>query len=480
MGYEYLGDQTVKNIAKPVGAYRVLMEPRVTVAEEKAKVKAPFWRRRTTLAGAIAILLLMAALATWRISVRHSQVEPASLEKMAFPLPEKPSIAVLPFKNISDDPTQDYLSDGISENIISTLSKISEMFVIASNSTFTYKGKPVKVQQVSEELGVRYVLEGSAQKIGERVRITAQLIDATTGHHLWSEKYDRDMKDLFALQDEIAMKILTALQVKLTEGEQARVLGKGTDNLEAYIKFLQSREHFFRMNKQGNMRARQLAKEAIALDPEYAGLYTILALTHLMDFWFKFSESPKESMKRAAEAVQKALALDDSDPGTHVGLCMLYVMQRQHDKAIAAGERAVALSPSGASAHNSLGSALKNASRPNEAIPFIKRAISLNPFPPNSYLLNLGGAYRMAGRNEEAIVEYKKALQLNPDDLFIHLGLAVAYVSLGRQEEARAEAAEVLRIHPKFSLEYFAKTLPYKNQSDVDYEISSLRKAGLK
>jgi TolB-like protein len=234
LGYEYLGDQTVKNIAKPVGAYRVLMEPRVTVAEEIKKEKAvPVWRRKAILAGGVALALVVIAAFIWNYYFRPPPMEVASVEKMAFPLPDKPSIAVLPFKNLSGDPTQDYIADGISENIISALSKISEMFVIASNSTFTYKGNPVKVQQVSEELGVRYVLEGSAQKIGNRVRITAQLIDATTGHHLWSEKYDRDMKDFFALQDEITHKIIVELQVKLTEGEQARVSHKSTTNLEA-------------------------------------------------------------------------------------------------------------------------------------------------------------------------------------------------------------------------------------------------------
>ena len=258
---------------------------------------------------------------------------------MAFPLPEKPSIAVLPFNNLSGDPTQDYIADGISENIISALSKISEMFVIARNSTFTYKGKPVKVQQVSEELGVRYVLEGSAQKIGNRVRITAQLIDATTGHHLWSEKYDRDMKDLFALQDEITLEIIRAMRVQLTEGEQASVTGKGTENLDAYLKANQAHEQFYRMNKDGSMKAKELAKEAIALDPNYAFPYATLANAHMLDVWFKFSASSEESMKLAAQAAQKALALDDSDPRVYHALTNLYIMQRQYEKAIAAAER---------------------------------------------------------------------------------------------------------------------------------------------
>ncbi|MBW1707596.1 MAG: tetratricopeptide repeat protein, partial [Deltaproteobacteria bacterium] len=401
-------------------------------------------------------------------------------EKPPLPLPDKPSIAVLPFVNMSGDPEQEYFSDGITEEIITALSKTPKMFVIARNSTFTYKGKPVKVQQVSRELGVRYVLEGSVRKAGNKVRITAQLVDAMTGHHLWAERYDRDLKDIFALQDEITLKVITALRVKLTEGEQARLIGKGTKNLEAYVKTLQARKQFYRMNKQGSMESRRLAKESIALDPEYAPPYTILALTHMMDLWFKFSKSPKESMGLAVEAAQKALALDDSNPATHFGLCMLYIMQKKHDKAIAAAKRAVELSPSGANAYSAMGTALRYAGRPEEAIPLFKKAISLNPISSSLLLRNLGGAYLLAGRHEEAIVVFKRSLQERPNDLFTHLGLAVCFISLGREEEARAEAKEVLRIHPKFSLEHFAKTLPYKDQSVVDNTIACLRKAGLK
>jgi adenylate cyclase len=327
---------------------------------------------------------------------------------------------------------------------------------------------------------VKYVLEGSVRKSGDKVRITAQLVDAQTGHHLWAERYDRNLKDIFALQDEITLKVIRALQVKLTKGEQARLIGKGTENLEAYTTTSQAIMHFHRMNEQGNMEARRLAKEAIAMDPEYAGPYRILALTHMMDVWFNFSKSPKESMTLAGEAVQKALALDDSHPGAHIVLCFLYIMQKKHDKAIAAAERAVELSPSGANAYAALGSALRFACRPNEAIPMVKKAISLNPIANSLLLRNLGISYWMAGKYEDAIVVLKKSLQERPNDLFSHLALATCYVSLGREEQARAEATEVLRIHPKFSLEHFAKVLPYKDQSVVDNAIACLRKAGLK
>jgi adenylate cyclase len=478
-GYEFLGDQTVKNIAKPVGAYHVLMEPRVTVAGEPKKKKPAPMRKKAILAGGVALVVVIIVAVIWNFYFRPPPMEVASVEKMVFPLPDKPSIAVLPFNNLSGDPAQDYIADGISENIISALSKISEMFVIASNSTFTYKGKPVKAQQVSEELGVRYVLEGSIQKIGNRLRITAQLIDAITGHHLWSEKYDRDMKDLFDLQDEITLEIIRAMQVQLTEGEQASVTGKGTKNLDAYLKAIQANEQFYRMNKEGSMKAKKLAKEAIALDPNYALPYATLANAHMLDKWFNFSASSEESMRLAAQAAQKALALDDSDPRVYYALTNLYIMQRQYEKAIASAERHLELSPSGAIAYNRMAGALRQSERYSEAIPYAEQAIRLDPYPPATAFRQLGGCYRNVGRYEEAITAYKKALQKNPDDIFTHIGLAVTYVKLGRYEEAQAEAKEVIRIHPKFSLAHFAKSVHGTDQSRAKDYIESLRKAGL-
>jgi adenylate cyclase len=429
--------------------------------------------------GAVTLFVLALAVGIWQFYARRSTIEPASVEKMAFPLPEKPSIAVLPFNNLSGDPTQDYIADGISENIISALSKISEMFVIARNSTFTYKGKPVKVQQVSEELGVRYVLEGSAQKSGNRLRITAQLVDATTGHHLWSEKYDRDIKDLFAIQDEITLEIIQAMRVQLTEGEQASVTGKGTEKLDAYLKAIQAHEQFYRMNKDGSMKAKELAKEALALDPNYAFPYATLANAHMLDKWFNFSESSEESMRLAAQAVQKALALDNSDPRVFHALTNLCIMQRQYEKAIAAAERQLELSPSGVIAYQTMASALGWSGRYSEAIPFAEQAIRLDPYPSAVTFRQLARCYRNVGRYEEAVTAYKKALQKNPDDIFSHINLAWTYIKMSREEEARAEAKEVIRINPKFSLANYAKSIHSKDQASADEYIEGLRKAGL-
>ena len=478
-GYEYLGEHSVKNIAEPVRVYRVLMEEEAAgkvIGEEKLKPK--HWRWAAI--GGVAVLILVAgALSIWTFYFRPA-FEPASEERMAFPLPDRPSIAVLPFDNMSDDPKQEYFSDGITEEIITALSKTPKMLVIARNSTFSYKGKAVKVNQVAEELGVRYVLEGSVRKAGDRVRVTAQLIDAITGHHLWAERYDRDLKDIFVLQDEITKGIITALQVKLTVGEGARLLAKGTKNIEAYLKLLQGTEYLLRMNKEGNILARKMAEEVIALDPDYPRAYRLLAMTNWLDAFLRWSNSPGKSLASAEELSQKVLAMDESDSISHRLLGYIYLLKKEHDKAIAEAERAVALDPNASGNLAALGFFLNFAGRPEEAIVWYKKAIRLDPIPAPLYYLQLGHIYRNAGRYEEAISELKKALHRNPENLLAHLHLASAYSSLGREEEAQAEAAEVLRIDPKFSLDYWSKTIPYRNQADKNHLIGALRKAGLK
>jgi len=459
--YEFLGEQEVKNIERPVRVYRVLSFPGAA-AHRVIQAKGVIQRKWRKAALAIALVLIVggAAVAVWNFFIRSElpAIEAAKVEKMAYPLPDKPSIAVLPFVNMSEDPKQEFFSDGITEEIITALSKIPYMLVIARNSTFSYKGKPVKISQVAEELGVRYVLEGSFRKVGDKVRVTAQLIDAIKGHHLWAERYDRELKDIFALQDEITKKIITALQVKLTLGEEARLLAKGTDNIEAYVKVLQGNEYLLRMNKEGNVLARKMAEEVIALEPEYSRGYRLLAYTHWLDVFLRWSKSPGKSLASAEELAQKVLAMDESDSHAHRLLGYVYLLKRQHEKAIAKAERAVALDPNASGNQAALAFFLNFAGRSEEAIPWYKKAIRLDPIRPTLYYLQLGHIYRNVRRYEEAISELKKALHRNPDNLLAHLHLAGSYSSLGREEEARAEAAEVLRIDPKFSLDYFAKT----------------------
>jgi len=439
LGYEYLGEHTVKNITEPVRAYRILMQEKIAMPEKGAGHKVP----------------------------------------------EKPSIAVLPFDNISGDPEQEYFSDGITEEIITALSKVPKMFVIARNSTFTYKGKPVKVQQVGEELGVEYVLEGSVRKAGNRVRITAQLVETEAGHHLWAERYDRDLKDIFALQDEITFKILTALQVKLTEGERARVWATRTDNLDAFLKYLQARQSASLFSREGYVSARQLAQEAINLDEKYSDPYVLTAITHWFDARFGWSESRLESFKRAYLNAQKAQVLDDSNPGVHILLAGLHLYEKKHEQAIAKGQKALALGPNDADNHATMGHILRFAGRFEEAIVMIQRAMRLEPNHPSWYLGELAMCYYYVGRHEEAIRlgEQLYSLAGSRGEKFIsywyHAILAMNYIRLGRNEEARKAAAEVKRLFPEYSLEWDREFSVYKDPALLERQHEDLRKAGL-
>jgi adenylate cyclase len=430
--YEYQGEQVVKNIKEPIRVYKVLIE---------------------------------------------KEVEELILEKK-LELPDKPSIAVLPFKNLSGDPGQEFFSDGFTEDIITALAKIPRMFVIARESSFTFKAKSVKIQEIGRELGVRYVLEGSIQKFGDQIRITAQLIDATNGHHLWAEKYDRELKDIFAMRDEITMKIATVLQVKLTVGESAK-WGPETESFEAYIKLMQSLEHFRRMTPDDNILSRQKAKEALDLDPNYTSATEMFAWTLLMDGVFGTSKTPELSIEQAFELAQKVLDRGDSDAVAHFLIGYAYSQKEQFDKAVSELEIARDLFPNNAEINAGLGMVLNAAGKPEEAKNVLKNAIRLNPIPPGWYLDRLGDAYRLKGQYEKAVREYKKAIQLQPDDMISHLNLTVCYVKLGREEDANAEAAKVLRINPQFSAESYAKHIPLKDEASKKLFIDGMRKAGL-
>ena len=483
--YEYLGKQRVKNIAGPVKVYRVMIEPETpgSVVSRWKRAGFNYWKRVHP-AFKILIALLAAANVLWQFYplLRPSRppVEEVSKQKVTLPLPDTPSIAVLPFVNMSGDPKQEFFSDGITEDIITALSKVPMLFVIARNSTFSYKGKSVNVKQISEELGVQYVLEGSVQRSDNRVRITAQLIDALTGHHIWAERYDRDLQDIFVLQDEVTTNILTAMQVKITAGEQALHRDRGIRNLNCYLKFLEGINYSNRGDIEGNNLARRMGEEVLVMCPESSSAYELLAVTHMMDYWLGSAESPQASIERAIELAQKAIALDDAYAQPHGLLSFLYSIKREYDKALSEGERAVALGPNGADVYAWYALSLNFAGRPEKAIPLIQKAIRLNPFGPTWYFFDLGNAHLMMGESEEAVSAFKKALQRSPDNLLAHVLLVATYSMMGREKEARAEAAEVLRINPKFSLDYFAKTLPFKDQKVIDNLVHALRKAGLK
>jgi len=467
LGYEYLGEQTVKNIAKPVRVWRVRRPEAAAPAESTSVLRQAQHERLSdpvTLSPSTAL---------------RTGVSKGDPQAPALPLPDKPSIAVLPFVNLSSDPEQEYFSDGITEDLITDLSKISGLFVIARNSVFTYKSKVMKIQDIGREMGVRYALEGSVRKAGNQVRITAQLIDLTTGHHLWAERYDRELKDIFALQDEVTQKIVTALEVKLTAGEQARVGRVPTDNLEAYDYYLRGIEYLNRFTHETNAQARQLFEKAVALDPEFAAAYALLSVTYEREWGLQWTEDP-QTLEQAFALAQKTVALDGSLPEAHTVLGNAYWWKKQYEQAFAEGERVITLDPNNASGHANLAKILNFAGKPEEALELVKKAMRLDPHYPYEYLFHLGFAYAATGRIEEAVVAFKRVLTRNPDFLPAHGFLAAIYSGSGREVEARAEVAEVLRISPNFSLNAFRQTAPVKDQEGLERFLDLLRKAGLK
>jgi adenylate cyclase len=481
--YEYLGEHEVKNIAKPVKVYRAQIEPEAAPSTAAEEEKHATKRMSKAALGIIALLVLAGAVILYQFVLRPSFFNKgvASRERMALPLPDKPSIAVLPFTYTSGDPAHEYLSDGITDAVITALAKSSQLFIIGRTSTLTYKGKPVKFQKVSEELGVRYVLEGSVQLSGGRLRVAAQLIDALSGYHLFSERYDRELKDIFATQDDITMKVFTATRVALTQGEEARVFGKGTRNLEAYLKVLQAQEHHELLTKESQALARQLAEEAIALDPGYALAYSYAAMSIAHAFVLGAYANPREELERGMKLVQKAVALDPSLAHPHEMLSKYYIyLYRDYERGIAEAEHAVALEPNSVDAYVQLGSNLRWAGRGTEAIPVFQKAIRLSPIAPYLCLAMLAGCYYDTGQYEQAIALDKQILRKEPNQLITQLGLTAALVRTGREDEARAEAAKVLRIDPSFSVESHGKRLPFKDQARTDDLVSAYRKAGLK
>ena len=481
--FESLGEQTVKNIPEPIRSYRVLSYPG-SAAHRVVKAKRAVQRkwRQASLAITAIVIIGIGAIGIWHFFMRPAQssLEPATEKNMVYPLPDKPSIAVLPFVNMSGDPNQEYLADGITEQIITTLSRVSDLFVISRTSVFAYKGKSVNTKQISEELGVQYVLEGSIQKSSDKIRITVQLIDALSGTHVWAENFDRHLEDIFAIQDEISLKVLTGTQVKLTAGEDARLFAIGSQNLTAYLKYMQALEQIYRMNKDGIILARQLLKEAIALDPNFPMAYVFLGVTYAMPVRLGISKSPQQSLMQASQLAQKALALDDSYSIAYGLLCTIYSLMGHHDRAIELGERAITLGPNDSIAHGWYGLALEIGGRPAEAIPVIEKALRLDPIPPSWLYDSLGLAYNLIGKYEEAIDFENKALRRSPNDFFAHIHLTASYAEAGRMEQAREQTAELLRINPKFTLSALSKAYPFKNPDDLQHLVNALSKAGLK
>jgi TolB-like protein/class 3 adenylate cyclase len=479
--YENLGEQIVKNIAEPVRVYRVIMEPEA-IGKDRAGPRQ--WQKvAVTLVAVLA--LLVAAVVIWKFYHRPSPPQSeVTIEQTTGPkLPEKPSIAVLPFANLSGDPEQEYFSDGMTDDLITDLSKINSLLVIARNSVFTYKGKPVKVQQVAEDLGVRYVLEGSIRKAGDQVRINAQLIDATTGHHLWAERYDGVMDNIFNLQDKITSKIVSALALKLTAAEQEHTKSKETGNVEAFDAFLKGWEHYQRFTPEDFSKAISLFKTAIDLDPNYGRAYAALALTYWMgtgqwEEWRTRAGIHLETHRLwARHYLQMAMKKPTSVAHQVASLFALY--RRQYESAIAEAEKALALEANDITSHLTMGRILIYAGRPQEATNFFSKAMLLDPHNIALPLYYLGLVHFCLGKLDEAASFCKRALAHNPELMGPSIVLAVTYAHLDRDQEAEDVLKRLLK-GQRFIPDIHAimYKFPFKNLEVSDRFAGGLIKAG--
>ncbi len=468
LDFENLGARKVKNIAEPVHVFRAHAGGGHRTA---TSVKA--WRRPDWLGGhavrglAVVVVLLLAWQVLWP-------------DDKSMPLPSKPSIPVLPFDNHSGDPKQDYFSDGITEDIITELSRFSELFVIARNSSFTYKGKAVKVQQISRELGVRYVLEGSVRRAGQRIRINAQLIDATTGHHLWAERYDRGVEDVFTIQDEITQRIVAALAIEVGAAELRRVKRKGRRNMEAYDYALRARYYqTTHSTRESNLKARRLYEKAIARDPNYAPFYANMAWTYMIAARLGWSKDRRADSAKGFERAQTAASLDDTVSKAHLALADAFLWRKQYDRALSEVRLAIKLNPNDPDAYATYGDVLTWSGEPDAGIVQINKARRLNPMNPFFYTWYLGHAYFLLGRYDDAIDTLTQLSDVNPDFWPAQLYVAASLSHLGRIDEAKSLVTRAMLANPRLRESYDMDALPYKNPADRKRLFDGLAKAGL-
>ncbi|HEY4892819.1 MAG TPA: adenylate/guanylate cyclase domain-containing protein, partial [Reyranella sp.] len=394
-------------------------------------------------------------------------------------LPAKPSIAVMPFANMSGDAEQEYFSDGISEDLITDLSKVSALFVIARNSSFTYKGKAVKVQEVGRELGVRFVLEGSIRKAGNRVRITAQLVDAQSGGHLWADRFDRELTDIFATQDEVVQKIVEALAIKLSKVERQDLRRDETKNLEAYECWLRARQLLGRGTRETIAQARALHRRAIELDPNFCSPHVGLAFAAVSDYVNAWIPDPAAALDEGERWARRAIELHERQPGSHVALGNVLVWRRRYNEALAELHRAVELDINYAQGHALLGMALMYAGQSAEALESLATSMRLDPHYPNIVLHLMAQAHFSLGHDEIAASHLLERIARNPNTDASRMLLAAAFGHLGRLDEARAAWAGLREVNPNFSLAQREGVLPYKNRADFQRVIDGLAKAGL-
>ena len=482
LGYEDLGEQQVKNITKPVRVFRVLPDGNVPTLQAKSLSLGNYWRSVLySLAGVAIIVVAVVLIRRITPNEPRTNVLISPQESPGPRLPSMPSIAVLPFTNLSGDPKQEYFSDGVTGQIISELSHLPGLFVIARNSSFSYKGKTVREEQVGRDLGVKYVLEGSVQKTADRIRIGVELVNASTGVEIWSQQYDQPIKDIFALQDEIAGKIVTTLGLILKQ-EQMKVPHGApalrTENLEAFDDVLRAGAYFTRFTREDHLKERVWLEKAVALDPAYSQAYAMLAGNYSNGVLFGWSENPARDFEQASSLAQKALTLDDSNSYALAKLCEIHWQQKRYERAIAECKRVVALDPNSADGYLELADALTAANRPEEAIHAVETASRLDPTRPEFYAYFIAAPYVLMGHYQQAIPLLKEHIAAYPNQPFGHIMLVVAYMEIGREQDAHSEAANVIQQNPRFMVSDIAQI---SRDPAINHLIANdLHKAGLR
>ena len=471
VGFEDQGAQRLKNIPEPVRIYRIALDGTGVVATRRARV-----RSRRIAAAAVVALAIAAAVLWWRPWLER--VEAADPAAMASALPVRPPITVLPFDDLSGIGDRAHIADGLTESIISAPASVPQMFVIARNSSFTYKSKAVKVRRVAEELGVRYVLEGSVRHAGDRLRVTAQLIDAVAGHHVWVASNDRTLADLFEVQDEISLNTATALQVELTEGEMAALSRGRTQDLEAWRLDVEAESLYRRTNPTDNSAARKLWQEAVARDPNFANAWVGLGSAHWIDARFGWTASRDVSLNAAKAAAARAIALHADNPRLHSLLGLIHLLEGDYDGALDSGRRAIALAPSVADSHALLAVSAHFAGNFSEVLALIREAMPLHPHHPSWYNCRLGSILMMLDKHEAAIAALGAWARHKPDQPERKVFLAAAHGLAGRDAVARRLVSEVLAARPHLNLKIYAKARPFRNPAHLVWLLDALRRAG--
>jgi adenylate cyclase len=435
-GFEDLGEQEVKNIARPVRVYRV---------RDRA---APSER-------------------------------PAPISAQSLPLPDKPSIAVLPFANMSNDPEQEFFADGIAEDVITALSRYPSLFVIARNSCFTYKGRPVDVKQVGRELGVRYVLEGSLRKSGNRIRVTAQLVEAESGKHVWAERYDRDLADIFVVQDEITEAVTIAIAPAIAEAEQQRAMRKPPGSLDAWAAYQRGMWHCCRTSPDDNAMAQKFFRQAIDLDPTFSGACVGLAMAQNQANELGTRGLP-ETLSSVEALTRQAVALDGGDAEARSLLCTVLCRRGDYEGAVVEAERALATAPNMSSAHQVLGFTLIHSGRPREGLAALERSIRLDPRSPRlaNAFSQVAIAFYFCHDYEAAIAAAKRAIRVYPEFPAPYRWLAAALGQVGRIEEAEEALEKAIAVAPAAFEMYVRQRVPWHRPEDYDHMLEGLRKAG--